>query len=209
MNIKLALIGSEDLAKSICAHLENSTEVEIIGFYDDFKEKCKTKRILGNTAQILQNFKEGIFTHIICAVGYNHLAYRKRIWEEFSGKIPFFTFVHSTAFLSPNVVVKEGNFIGPGCTIDHGVYVGPNNYFNPGCTIGHDTFVLGHSFFSPSVSVAGFVKIHEECFLGIGSVVIDNIEIKNQVTIGAGAVITKSVQASGVYVGVPAKKIIK
>lgn len=78
---------------------------------------------------------------------------------------------------------------------------------NTACTVAHDSEIEAHCFLSPRVAIAGFVKIKEQCFLGINSTIIDNITICPQTQLGGGSVVTKSITESGLYVGIPAKKI--
>lgn len=51
------------------------------------------------------------------------------------------------------------------------------------------------------------ITIGDDVWLGAGVRVLDGVDIKKGTVIGAGAVVTKSTEAFGVYVGVPAKKI--
>lgn len=51
------------------------------------------------------------------------------------------------------------------------------------------------------------ITIEDDVWLGAGVRVLDGVNIKKGTVVGAGAVVTKSTEAFGVYVGVPAKKI--
>jgi acetyltransferase-like isoleucine patch superfamily enzyme len=52
------------------------------------------------------------------------------------------------------------------------------------------------------------ICVGDDVWIGAGVRVLDGVIIKNGVVIGAGAVVTKSLDAYGVYVGVPARKIL-
>ena len=85
--------------------------------------------------------------------------------------------------------------------------IGNNVLLNVNCTVAHHSSISDHCFLSPAVSLAGFVQIAPKVVLGIGSIVIDSIAIGENIRTGAGAVVTKTIQESGLYVGIPAKKI--
>lgn len=57
------------------------------------------------------------------------------------------------------------------------------------------------------MTVAGFCKIGKVSFIGCASTVIDNIVLCDNIVLGASAVVTSSVDATGLYVGIPARKI--
>jgi UDP-3-O-[3-hydroxymyristoyl] glucosamine N-acyltransferase len=79
-----------------------------------------------------------------------------------------------------------------------------------GCCIGHGTFIGKQTHLANNVSTGGSSYISEYCFIGSAAVVSAGVIIsKSDVTLGSGCVITKSIYKSGVYVGIPAKRIKK
>ena len=59
----------------------------------------------------------------------------------------------------------------------------------------------------PSSQIALDVEIGEMTHIGSGAIVKNNIKICNNCTIGAGAVVVKNIDESGVYAGVPVKRL--
>ena len=80
----------------------------------------------------------------------------------------------------------------------------------PGCCIGHGTFIGKQTHLANNVSTGGSSYISEYCFIGSSAVVSPGVVISiSDVTLGSGGVMAKSIEESGVYVGVPAKLLKK
>ena len=207
---RLAIIGSGDLAKQIAHHAVNDKHYQLVGCFDDFKIKGEESNglpILGNLDSIQDCFNQGIFDELIIGIGYNHMNFRQELFLKFEKTIPFSTIIHSSCFIDKSVKVGKGTIIYPGCIIDMNTEIGNNCLIYNGCNIAHDTNVANNTIFSPGVNIAGFCSIGAHVVLGIGSVLSDNIVITEKVRTGAGTVVVHSIIESGIYVGVPAKKL--
>ena len=80
----------------------------------------------------------------------------------------------------------------------------------PGCCIGHGTFIGKQTHLANNVSTGGSSYISEYCFIGSSAVVSPGVVISvSDVTLGSGGVMAKSIEESGVYVGIPAKLLKK
>lgn len=80
----------------------------------------------------------------------------------------------------------------------------------PGCCIGHGTFIGTQTHLANNVSTGGSSYISEYCFIGSSAVVSPGVVIgSSDVTLGSGGVMAKSIEDSGVYVGIPAKLLKK
>jgi sugar O-acyltransferase (sialic acid O-acetyltransferase NeuD family) len=205
---RLAIIGCGDLGKLIAHHALTDRHYEVTGFFDDLKTPGDTVMglpVLGNSGDIKAVYSEGRFDCLMVAIGYKHFNERKRMYDTYSGEIPFGRIIHSSCYVDPGCTIGDGVFILPGCVLDHNVKIGDNVLLNTGCCIAHDSEVKDHSFLSPRVCIAGFTKIGSCCNIGINATIIDNIEIPDHVQIGAGAVVVKNIAESGVYIGNPAK----
>ena len=201
----LAIIGSGELGQQIAHHAVSDGHYEKIVFFDDFSKEAYTKhyQILGNTGDILKEFDNKSFDEIIIAIGYKHLKIREEIFNQFEGKIPFGTIIHSSSFVDSTALIGDGVIIYPRCIIDANVVIKHNSILNIGCSIAHDTIVGEHCFLSPNVALAGFVNIGIKCNIGINACFIDNVNIVANVQIGAGTVVTKNIEKEGLYVGNP------
>ena len=80
----------------------------------------------------------------------------------------------------------------------------------PGCCIGHGTFIGKQTHLANNVSTGGSSYISEYCFIGSSAVVSPGVVIGSiDVTLGSGGVMVKSIEESGVYIGIPAKLLKK
>ena len=80
--------------------------------------------------------------------------------------------------------------------------------------IGTQSIIIAsnHKFDDPDVLVKDAitkkgVQLGENIWLGARVTVLDGVQIANDTVIGACSLVTKPLTESGVYVGVPAKKI--
>lgn len=207
---RIAIIGSGHLGQQILYHIHTDKKDQVVGFFDDFREKgslVKDLPVLGGNNDILDSFQQGLFDELVIAIGYKHLDFKKQVFESFKNKIPFYTFIHSTSIVDPSAKIGNGTIIYPNCMIDQDVEIGDNVLMNISCSIAHDSVIGNHCFLSPSVAMAGFVKVSELCILGINSTIIDNISISEKIQLGGGAVVIKDVSNPGLYVGNPVRFI--
>ncbi len=207
---KLAIIGSGDLGYHIAYHAQTAGLYEVVGFFNDYKsigEDAHGHEILGGKDDIQNTFDQGGFDVLMVGIGYKHFAFRKSIFEQFKGKIPFAKVIHPSAYIDPSASIGEGAFIYPNCTLDMNVKLGDNVLLNTSVTIAHDSTVGDHSFLSPGVCLAGFVSVGKGCNIGINTTVIDNISIAEGTQTGGGTVIIKNIEQPGLYVGNPARLI--
>lgn len=207
---KLAIIGSGDLGQLIAYHAAESSNYEVVGFFNDYLEKgskVHSKTILGGTNDILPLFQQKDFDFLMVGVGYQHFGFRQKVFEQFKGQIPFANIIHPSAYIDSSCQLGEGIFILPGCTLDYNVKLSDNVLLNTSCTIAHDSSVGQHSFLSPRVAMAGFITLGVCCNIGINTTIIDNIKITDHVQTGGGTVVIKNLEKSGLYVGNPARFI--
>lgn len=207
---RLAIIGSGDLGIQVAWHSLSTGIYSVIGFFDDTKTAgtlCGAFRVLGGVDVVESSFEAGEFDCLFIAIGYKHMYIRAALFEKFYPFIPFATIIHSSAYVDSSAKVGAGTILYPGCIVDMDATIGNNVLLNVNCTVAHHTSISDHCFLSPAVSLAGFVQVAPKVVLGIGSIVIDSIAIGENIRIGAGAVVTKTIQESGLYIGIPAKKI--
>lgn len=207
---RVAIIGSRTLGQHIAHYINQSGNLQVAGYFDDFRPKGHTINqieVLGSIAEIETYYQNSAFDSLIIGIGYNHFEVRQQLFHNFRTLIPFETYIHPSAVIDPSVSIGEGVVILPGCILDMNVQIGNNIFFNIGCFVAHDSVVKDNVFFGPGVKVAGFVSIGSNCFLGINTCIVNNLQIKNDIYTGAGAVVTKDLIEPGKYVGVPAIKI--
>ena len=122
-------------------------------------------------------------------------------------KTKFFSFIHPSSIILDNVHIGEGTYIGPFCLVTTNIKLGKHSILNRSCHIGHDSNIGDFFTAMPGSIVSGNVKIGIRSYLGTNSSIRENITICDDVTIGLNSGVVKDILESGVYGGVPVKKI--
>ncbi|RQO31938.1 hypothetical protein DBR32_03790 [Taibaiella sp. KBW10] len=207
---RLAIIGAGHLGQQIAYHAIADKQYNVVGFFDDTHDKGSIINgimVLGNIKEAKDSYEAGVFDELLIGIGYKHIQMRKVLFEQFSGKVPFATFIHSSCWVDASATIKQGVVMYSACVIDKHVVIEENVLLNIGCCIAHDTKIGKHSFLSPRVAIAGFVVIGELNILGINTTVIDNVSIVGNTQVGAAGVVIKNIVKPGLYVGNPVRFI--
>lgn len=207
---RIAIIGAGHLGQQIVHHIHNDCDDKVVAFFDEFQETDSFINgipVLGGIADVIEVFVEKKFDAVLIAIGYKHLDAKKHIFETLIGKVPFYTFIHSSAAVDLSAKIGEGCVIYPRCVIDQNVILEENILMNISGSIAHDSLVKKHTFLSPNIAIAGFVEVGEQCIVGINSTIIDNIKIVANTQLGGGTVVIKNINKKGLYVGNPARFI--
>jgi len=132
--------------------------------------------------------------------------------ESIVNKLPlstkFFTFIHPTALImDKNIEIGEGSFIGAYSILTTNIKLGKHSLLNRSNHIGHDSIIGDYFSAMPNAVVGGNVWVDDKVYIGSCSNIREKIKIIANTTIGMNAAVVKNITESGVYVGVPAKKI--
>ena len=115
--------------------------------------------------------------------------------------------------IAPTATLGAGCHISDGCFIGHHAHVGPMARVGKGCIVNtaavieHECVIGDYSHISVHSTIAGRSYIGPFSMLGAGATIIDSISICEHVTIGAGAVVCNSITESGIFAGIPARKL--
>jgi sugar O-acyltransferase (sialic acid O-acetyltransferase NeuD family) len=133
---------------------------------------------------------------------------RARMVDKLPSNTRFFTFIDPSAQIQDvDVEIEEGSIICAGCIITTNVKIGKHTHLNLLSTIGHDTQVGDYFTTAPGAKISGNCKIGSKVYVGTNGSVRQKINICDEVVIGMNAAVVKNIDTSGVYAGVPAKKI--
>lgn len=175
----------------------------VLGFLDD-KDASEFSgiTILGKLKDIEKYKQDSSF---IVGIGNNQL--RKQIMDSFG--VNWYTAIHPTAVIASDVIIGEGTAIMANAVINTGSKIGRGVIVNTAATIDHDSILSEYVHISPGVHLGGTVSIGPETWIGIGATVINNVAICEKCIIGTGAVVIQNINKSSVYVGMPAKRVMK
>jgi sugar O-acyltransferase (sialic acid O-acetyltransferase NeuD family) len=133
---------------------------------------------------------------------------REEIIKKLPSNTQFFTFIHPTALLlDDNIEIGKGSFIGAYSIITTNVKIGKHSILNRSCQIGHDVIVGDYLSMMPNSIISGNCEIGNNVYIGTNSSIREKIKICGDIKIGLNSGVVSDIHESGVYVGVPAKKI--
>jgi sugar O-acyltransferase (sialic acid O-acetyltransferase NeuD family) len=206
---KIALVGSTELARRLIYYIQETNYGNLAGMFDDFEEKGSIKYghpILGRLSDIPMMFRDGCFDEVLIAIGYNHMALRKKIFCSLKEMgIPVGTYIHPSAYIAASASVREGCIVLINCIVEMNAVLHENVFLGSAGFISHDVNIGAHTYCSPSLNIAGHSTVGECCFLGINTTTINEVTVGNNVIAGAGSVVTKDIPAYVLVAGVPAQ----
>jgi UDP-3-O-[3-hydroxymyristoyl] glucosamine N-acyltransferase len=160
--------------------------------------------IIGDFVKIFDNVSIGnnckIREH--CSIGGAGFGYYKNE-QSVSEQIPHIgnVIIENNVDIFPFSNVDRGTIgatvIGTGTKIDHYVHIGHN------CIVGQNNVIAAGTI------LAGGAEIEENCFVGVNTMLKEKTRIGANVITGMGSVVLKNIPPNEVWVGNPAKKIIK
>lgn len=117
--------------------------------------------------------------------------------------------IHPKAIVANDVIIGSGVVIMAGAVVNTGAIIGDGVILNTCCSVDHNCKIGDFVHVSVGVNLAGTVCVEKRTFIGAGVTVINNIFIVKDSIIGAGAVVVNNIVEKGIFVGVPAKKMIR
>lgn len=191
--MKLALFGYGGHAREVACQIDQ----EVTFFVDD--------GYANNIAKPISEFNPEEYLMMV-AVADSHD--RKAIVDRLPKETKYFTYIHpSVHIMDDNIEVGEGSFIGANSILTTNIQLGKHALLNRGNHIGHDCFIGDYFSAMPNAVVGGNVWVDDKVYIGSCSNIREKIKIIANTTIGMNAAVVKNITESGVYVGVPAKKI--
>lgn len=198
MKNDLIIIGAGGHAKVI-ADMALKLNYNILGFLDD----NQTGEVLGYP--ILGKVCEAVNYSALYVIAIGNNVIRKKIAEQY--KIEYVTLIHPSAQIGLEVEIGKGTIVMTNAVINSNSRIGNHSIINTAAIVEHDNIIGDYVHISPNATLCGTVKIGDGAHIGAGAVVKNNITIAENVTVGIGAAVVKNIEESGVYIGVPVRKI--
>ena len=190
--MKKVLIGNGGHAREVMAQMG----VRLLRFVDE-------KYVDGDTLPLSQFSPAKHIAMVAIADSKDRYDIVQRLPKE----TQFFTFIHPTALLMEDVEIGEGSFIGAYSILTTNIKIGKHAILNRGNHIGHDCKIGDYFSAMPNAVVGGNVNIKDKFYMGSCSNVREKINIGSDVIIGMNSAVVKNIEKSGIYVGVPSKKL--
>jgi len=197
---KIAIIGYGGFAREIAANLPKNS-------YDFFINKS---HINDNNEKYVNELEKLAFSkyEILIAIGEPNI--RKDIYNSLpSSGVDFHTYIDKNAVImdTSGINIGHGSIITAGSILTTNINIGICSHININSTIGHDCIIGEYFTTAPSVSVSGNCNIGNNVYVGTGCVIREKINICDDVTLGMNCVVTKHISESGIYIGIPSKKL--
>lgn len=204
----IVIIGAGGFAKEVKFLIkEINSKNKIWNFLGYIANDNNLAEVIGNDEWLLTTERK-----IYCVIAVGSPKLLKSIYFKLreNKNIFFPNLIHPGVIMDKDTVtMEEGNIICAGNIFTSDIQIGSFNIFNLSCTIGHDSYFGSFNVINPQAVISGGVKLKSSIMLGTAAIVLQYLQIDSNITIGAGALINKDLIEEGIYVGVPAKRIVK
>ena len=205
MSKSVIVIGASGHGK-VVADIIRCAGDEVAGFLDDNKKSLNNfigYTVLGSVTE----YEKFLASYFVVAIGNAEI--RQKIADRLQG-VKWYTAIHPSAVISQiDVEIGEGTVVMANAVVNSGVSIGKHCIINSGAVVEHDNIIEDFVHISVGVKLAGTVHIGKRSWIGIGAVISNNISVCPDCMIGAGGVVVKDISESGIFVGVPVKKLEK
>lgn len=202
---RLVVIGASGHGKVIADIAKKNGYLEILFLDDNCNLKsCGDYEVVGESKDASE-YREYDF---IVAIGNSNV--RKQIQKQLIEKgLQMVSLIHPNAVIADNVEIGVGTVVMAGAVINPYVKIGQGCIINTCASIDHDCTIGDYVHVAVGTHVAGSVEIGDNTWIGVGATVSNNIIISCDCMIGAGAVVVSDISEPDIYIGVPARKMIK
>lgn len=204
---RIVLIGASGHGR-VCAEIAELNGYDEILFLDDNREltECGGYSVVGVAAE----FEEYLDDDTAFFVSVGNAEIRKRIQEEIEtagGKIA--TLLHPKSVISKKVEIGAGSAVMACAVINSGTKIGKGVITNTSSSVDHNCTIGDYCHVAVGAHICGTVNIGEKTWIGAGVTVSNDISICGGCIIGVGATVARNIEKKGIYIGVPAKEMIK
>jgi sugar O-acyltransferase (sialic acid O-acetyltransferase NeuD family) len=209
MKEKIILIGGGGHAQSIIDTINTVGLYKIVGIIDKYKEintVTSGVKIIGDDDKLELYYNKGIKNVVLAIGGIGNIKVRQAVYETCK-KIGYHfpNIIDSSAILSNDIKIGEGNFIGKGTIINAKVQIGNSCIINTGSLVEHDCRLENFVNIAPGSVLCGNVWIGKNTNIGAQSTIIQNVTIGDNTMIGAGSLVLKDIGSYVLAYGSPAK----
>lgn len=209
MKRQAIVIGAGGHCRVLLSLLAACGTHHVLGIVDNSEpivgEVIMGANVIGSLA-CLEAFRMRTDLDIFLAIGDNEL--RRTLWHRVKDIcLATPNLISPQAIIDPNAHLGNANVICARSFIGPKAVLGDNNLVNTAAVLEHEVRIGSHCHFAPSSTIAGRSQLGDRCFVGAGATIIDNVKLGDDITIGAGATVVNNINNSGVYIGIPARKL--
>jgi len=157
--------------------------------------------------EFIEEYKNNYFNvEVMVAVGDSNL--REQIVNRLPKEVQYFSFIHPSAcVMDKSIKIGDGSFIGPYSILTTNINIGSHTIMLRGNSIGHDCNIGNFLSMMPNSVISGNNNIGNNFYIGTNSSTREKINICDNIKIGLNSGVVNNLNESGIYGGVPAKKI--
>lgn len=203
---KIAVFGAGAFGRDVLSLVSDSGLIGRVACLYESDSIWTKRTVAGFEVKPLSLFDPYKETAVI-AVGSS--AGRREISRALPLNTTYVTLTHPNVPIGPRTEVGAGTVICAGSIISPDVFIGEHVQINHLTTIAHDSVLEDFVTAAPAVHVSGHCHIGHDSYLGTNACLRDRITIASNTTIGMGSVVVKSIKNPGVYVGNPARELVK
>lgn len=142
-------------------------------------------------------------------VGIGDSAIRYRIVSRLEQRsFSFPTIISTDALIQEGVNIGHGTVVMDGAVVNTGTTIGCFSIINTSSSVDHDCRISDYVHIAPGATLCGGVSVCAHAWVGAGATVIQNKTIAANSFVGAGAVVVNDCICQGIYIGVPARKVM-
>ena len=153
-------------------------DVQLRGIIDDQEDSRRRSQIPLPYLGTITSYTPKIDEHIVLAIGQPSV--KKNVVRKLKAAgCSFFTYVHSSVYVSSSANIGEGSIVCPFCIVNSGANIEKFVTVNVYSCIAHGALVGQFSVLSPYSALNGDSKIGEACFLGTRATLFPRTTIGN------------------------------
>lgn len=171
-----------------------------------WEERWKDKKIMDKPILPFSDFtaNQGSIT-----IGVGDPSIREKTVKQLPKNTNYISLIHPNTNVSKWVKIGRGCIISAGSIVTTQIEIGDFCQLNLSTTIGHDCKIEAFYTTAPGVNISGNCTFGKRVYFGTGSATKQGVSICNDVTIGMGAMVVSNISEKGIYIGIPAKKLLQ
>lgn len=207
MRQNVYIFGASGHAKEMyCLLLDLGRATEFVAFVES-DGYYHARTVLGHDVVPLSSVSKYADAKLILAVG-DSVA-RSSLAMGLLRDFEFESLVHPDARISRFVEYGDGCIVTQGCILTCDITLGHHVHLNLNTTIGHECSIGSFVSTAHGVNISGNVTIGDRVSLGANASIRNGVTVCPDVVVGMGAAVVSDIHEPGIYVGTPAKRLIR